>query len=204
MSLASILGFSFAMAVLAASPGPAFFILISRSMSSGAIAGAGVLAGVIVGDVVFLILALLGVSAVSQALGSLFIVVKLFGGAYIIWLGIKMWRQKPIAPDAVKIADKRGFSKGFTEGLAVNLTNPKAIIFFAALLPTFVDVASVTMMDGLILAGIVVGVGVLIDGSYILLATRAARLLRSEKAQTRLNRIGGATLAAVGAAVVAR
>lgn len=204
MSLASILGFTLAMAILAATPGPAFFVLMSRAMANGVKAGAGVLTGVIIADVIFLVLALLGMSAISQAMGEMFVLVKLVGGAYIVFLGYKMWMQKPVDPDEVGQSNGRGYFSSLLEGLVVNLTNPKAIIFFAALLPTFVDVARVTLMDGVILASIVILAGVLVDGSYILLAQKVSRWLRSKKAQRRLNRTGGATLMAVGIAVVTR
>ena len=204
MTFGAILGFALAMSILAIVPGPAFFVLINRAMSNGVVAGAGVLLGIILADLVYLNLALMGMSAISQAMGSFFVIIKIIGGLYIIWLGIKLWRQKPMASVEMGARVQQGFFKSFLEGLAVNLTNPKAIVFFAALLPTFVDVTSVTVMDGIILAGIVVLASIIIDGSYIMLAHRAARFFKSEKAQVRLNRIGGATLGAVGAAVISR
>ena len=200
----SIFAFAFAMLILAITPGPAFFSLTASSISSGVRAGAGVIAGIIVADLIYFAFALIGMSAISEAAGNAFIVIKLVAALYLVWLGVKMWKSELVTDLSNSSVSSPRFSKNFIEGLAVNLTNPKAILFFAALLPTFVNLAEITLVDAAVLMTIIVIVGGGTDLVYVLLAAYVRKGMRTIRAQRLLNRIGGATLIGVGAGVAAR
>ena len=204
ISTTSIIAFAFAMFILAITPGPAFFSLTARSITSGVRAGVGVVAGIIIADLIYFALALIGMSAISEAAGNAFIVIKIVAALYLVWLGVKMWKSEPVTDLSSSSISSPRFLKNFIEGLAVNLTNPKAILFFAALLPTFVNIAEITLLDATALMTIVVIVGGSVDLVYVSLAVRVRKGMRSIGAQTALNRIGGATLIGVGAGVAAR
>ncbi len=173
ISLTSLLAFSFAMFVLAATPGPAFFSLTARAISSGAIAGMGVIAGIVIADLIYFVLALIGMTQISDAVGSAFVLFKIAGGCYLAWLGIQMWKAKPEPVSSEKPVRSRRFLDNVLQGLAVNLTNPKAIFFYVALLPSFFDLALIGTTDALVLVAVIVIVGSSIDLIYVLLAARA-------------------------------
>lgn len=204
ISLASLFAFAVAMFVLAATPGPAFFALTARSMSSGVKAGAGVATGVAVADLFYFVLALLGMTTLSHAVGNAFIILKIAGGAYLVWIGIQMLRIKPVQESVSEAVTSCGYFDGLWEGLTVNLTNPKAIIFFAAILPTFFYLPAIGMIDSVIIALVIVFVGGVTDLVYVLLASRLIMWMKSDKAQTMINRVCGVTLIGVGAGVATR
>lgn len=205
ISISSLLAFALAMFILAATPGPACFALTARSLTSGTIAGFGVVVGVGIADLIYFILALIGMTKLSEAVGSAFIMVKLAGGAYLIWLGIQMWNTKPVQDFSIASANSsRQFLDNVIEGLIVNLTNPKAIIFYAALLPTFIHLPDIGVIDALVLIAIIFLVGSTIDFAYVLLAARLRKWMTSERSQRLLNRIGGTTLIGVGTVVAIR
>lgn len=204
MTFAAAITFAFAIFIMTLTPGPGVLTITARAINSGPMAAIGTMIGITLADLIYFVLALLGMASLSQAMGSAFIIVKLAGGAYLIWLGIKMWRENP--HDSLEKAGKtkRGFLNYFGEGLAVNMTNPKTIIFFAALLPTFIDLRALTLLDGVVFSIIIVVIGATTDLFYIMLASRARNLMKSPKAQKVLNRIGGTTLIGVGMAVASR
>ena len=204
ITVASIIAFAFAMFVLAVTPGPAFFSVTARTISSGPLAGVGVTVGIVVADLIYFSLALVGMSALTQALGDAFFVIKIVAAIYLVYLGIKMWGSKVMDETLTGSKTSSSFISYFIEGLAVNLTNPKAIIFFAALLPTFVDLTILTFIDSMILMGVVVFIGGGTDLVYVLLASRVRNKLKTPKAQIILNRVAGVTLIGVGAGVAAR
>ena len=99
MSLETLLAFTLAMFLLAASPGPGFLMVVARALTGGFAAGLAAIAGLVVGDILFLVLAILGLSALAAVMGEFFLAVKVLGAAYLIWLGVKLWRSKPSLPD---------------------------------------------------------------------------------------------------------
>ena len=95
MPILSFIGLSIALFVFAAIPGPGVFATVSRSLASGFRPAVAVVSGIILGDIVYLLFAIFGLSFVAQALGEFFIYVKICGGIYLVWLGLKIWFSKP-------------------------------------------------------------------------------------------------------------
>ena len=98
MSLETLLAFVAAMFLLSLSPGPGFLMVVARSLAGGLKAGLAAIAGLVVGDILYLVLAILGLSALASVMGELFLAVKVLGAAYLIWLGVKTWCSKPSLP----------------------------------------------------------------------------------------------------------
>lgn len=99
MTIESSIAFTIAMIILAASPGPGVFATVAQALAGGFRSTLEVIAGIVAGDLVFLLLAVFGLSALARTLGEFFIVIKIAGGCYLIWLGIKMWLAKPAPPE---------------------------------------------------------------------------------------------------------
>lgn len=198
ISLASLMAFATAVFILAATPGPAFFSLTTRSVVSGIAAGAGVVTGIAVADLIFLSLAIIGMTKLAQDMATVFLVIKVVGGAYLIWMGIKMLRSNPLIAAQLEVGESKSYMHGLLEGLAVNLANPKAIIFFAAILPAFFDLPALTMKDCMIIAGVLISVTSTTDLVVVLMASKARTFITGERGQRLVARVGGGTLIAVG------
>jgi threonine/homoserine/homoserine lactone efflux protein len=146
-------------------------------------------------------------AAVAQAMGGLFFVVKIVGAVYLVWLGWKLWTAAPIDPASTPAAEgapSRDARKNVLAGLMITLGNPKAIIFYAAFLPTFVDLTRVSVGDIAIIAAVVVVVLTITNLSYAALATRARSVLRSRSAMRALNRTAGTMMVGAGIVVATR
>ena len=186
-----------AMFLLAVTPGPGVLAVIARAMASGFRPAAVVVCGIVLGDLVFLMLAIFGLGALATALGELFTIVKYLGAAYLIWLGIQLWRTKPVAATATPQPPRAGYGHMMT-GLVITLGNPKVILFYLGFLPTFVNLQTLSTTDILIIATVVSGVlGATLLG-YAVAAAKAGTLIKSEKAQRAMNRAAGGTMIAVG------
>lgn len=207
LSPESLLAFTLAMFLLALSPGPGFLMVVARALTGGFAAGLAAIAGLVLGDIVFLLLAILGLSALASVMGEFFLAVKILGAAYLIWLGIKTWRSRPDLPraEAAEVG-RRPMShwRSALVGLCVTLGNPKVILFYGALLPTFIDMSSLAPADVAVMIAVVAAVLFLVLGVYAFLAARAGRLMKSTRAVTWLNRATGGLLVTAGIAVATR
>jgi threonine/homoserine/homoserine lactone efflux protein len=204
LSLYSAFGFAVAMLFLAASPGPGVFATTARAMASGFKPSLAVIWGIVLGDIIFLLFAAFGLSVVARALGNLFFIVKICGGAYLVWLGIKIWLQKPETIQNHQNSNTRSNWGHFASGLIITLSNPKVILFYCGFLPTFLDLSALTIVDLALVVAIITAVlsGVLITYAY--LASRASRMFTTERAVKRLNRAAGGVMVAAGVAIATR
>ncbi|MGH6894734.1 MAG: LysE family translocator [Dongiaceae bacterium] len=203
MAFESAIAFAIGMFLLALSPGPGLATILSRALASGPAAGLAVTAGLVVADFVFLGVAMVGLTAIASALGPLFQIIQYAGAAYLFWLGYRASRGSA-APMIVAPRRGSGLLRDVGLGLLVTLGNPKAILFYGALLPTFLDMSRIHAGDFLILAAIVVVISYLVYGGYIVLAERGRRLLSSTSASRVFNRLTGTVLIGAGVAVAAR
>ncbi len=203
MSLLSIFSLSVALFILAATPGPGVFATVSRALASGFLPSLGVIAGIVTGDIIFLLFAIMGMSVIASIMGNFFIVVKLIGGGYLIFLGIKIWMSKPEKSLKAKPA-KNGRSGNYISGLVITLSNPKVILFYCGFLPTFMDLSALSFLD-IILVSVVVSIVLSsVLTTYAYLADRARSFFSSKKAVGRLNKTAGGVMVATGIAIAAK
>src|SRR4030095_537546 len=193
MSLESAIAFAVGMFFLALSPGPGLATIISRALSSGPVAGLAVTGGLVLADFFFMGVAMVGLTAIATAMGPLFQIVKYAGAAYLVWLGYQAFSSSA-SPLVVKPRSGQGFIKDVGLGFLVTLGNPKAILFYSALLPTFLDMTRIRFRDCTIRAAIVVLVSSVVYGGFIFRAERSRRLLSSRAASRLFNRLTGSVL----------
>ena len=202
MSLQIIIPFTIGMILLSASPGPGVFSTLAEALSNGFKSSMFFLTGLIIGDIIFLLLAVFGISFISVLLGEFFIFIKIIGGLYLIYLGIKMWKSSKFDFNiSKKVNNKNKFQKMFA-GLLVTLGNPKAIIFYASLLPTIVDLKTIKLMEVIAIVFIVVLVSYAVIGTYSYLAIKAKLFIKDEKTVRRINKSAGAVMASAGAYII--
>jgi threonine/homoserine/homoserine lactone efflux protein len=203
MTPEALLAFAVGMTLLSLSPGPGLAAILSRTWTSGLGAGFAVTAGLVVGDFLFLGIAAIGLTALATTLGPLFQIVKYAGALYLIWLGVKLIlaASKPLTVEASPPVHP-GRDVGM--GLLVTLGNPKPILFYSALLPTFLDVTAIGIGDFLLLGAVVVAVSFTVYGGYMVLAERSRRMLASTAVVRRLNQATGAVLVGSGIVVASR
>lgn len=203
MTTAAILAYFVALLIAVATPGPAMLALVSTGVAKGARPALALGLGVAAGDVLLAILALLGLAAAAAAFGWAFALIKYVGAAWLVWLGILMWRA-PAAPAAVTEGNDGRAWRHAGLGAAIALGNPKAILFHASLMPLLIDVARLTLAEAGLILVIVAVVNVVAMSGFALLAGGAARWLRTPARIRLVNRIGGATMIGTGALIAAR
>ncbi len=202
MTLASAAGFSLAMTVLAASPGPGVFGVISRSLSSGVKKTLFMIAGIVTGDLVYLIFAIFGLTYAAQNMGRLFQVIRILGGLYLVWIGLRTF----FAP--LSEGENRGGSDGtktlslYSSGLLITLSNPKVILFYCGFLPAFVDLGELTLREGGIIVMLVMVILSTVMFVYARLAALLGNVLRTPGGQRHLNRTAGGVMTAAGTLMI--
>lgn len=206
MHLPVLLAFAAALAIAVAIPGPGIFAVVSCALGRGFREALALIVGVIVGDLVYFLFAVLGMAALARAMGELFIVIKLAGAAYLIWLGVKLWRQPPltISANGESTAPRRGFWRSMLGGFLVTISNPKTIAFYAGLLPTFVDLEKLSVVDAFAMGITVVLIVGLIPAAYALAAAASRRLLNQPGRLKLMNRAAGTMMIGTGLTVAAR
>lgn len=203
MTVAAFLAYAFAHFLAAVTPGPSMFAVLSTSLSRAPRLGIMVGLGVAVADLLLVSLTLLGLAAIAMAFGWIFMVVKFAGAGYLVWLGVKMWRAAPqLAADAP--TSKGGAGASLSLGLAIGLGNPKAILFHASLMPLILDMNALNLLDSTIIAATVFSTNVVVMTFYALLAGGASHWLQTPARMRIVNRVAGATMIGVGAAIASR
>jgi threonine/homoserine/homoserine lactone efflux protein len=163
--------------------------------------GAFTTIGIVAGDIMYILLAIYGLSVVAELTGSHFSLLKYLGGAYLVWLGIALWRSKS-KTKGIEVSIKPSLLSSFLTGLLITLSDQKAILFYLGFFPAFVDLSSVNLVDTsiiILIATLAVGSAKLV---YAFMAVRASTLLASSSATTIINSVAGTVMIGVGVFLV--
>lgn len=203
MTIFSIIGLATAMLLLAITPGPGVFATVSKALSSGFKHAIPVVIGIVVGDLIFLLFAIYGLSIIAEAFSRLFTLIKYIGGVYFICLGIKLWRSSPSKND-ISVSKLQSSKYSFFGGLSITLGNPKVVLFYLGFLPTFLNLKILSTLDIAIVAFVVS----LVLGSvmlfYAFTASRASLLFNSESAKNKMNKTAGGVMIGTGASLLSK
>lgn len=204
MSWTMWLAFLAAALVIAVSPGPGAVLSMSTGLRYGYAAALRAIAGLQIALLLQLCVVALGLGAVLATSEAAFAVVKFAGAAYLIWLGVHKWRSplEPIGGDGegLRVQSRRQL---YAQGILVNLTNPKAIVFIAALVPQFIVPDRPQWPQFAIIGATMVAVDMMVMSCYALLATRFRPLLRNPRLLRLQNRIFGGLFVGAGAMLAA-
>lgn len=203
MPAVTLLIFAGALFVAALTPGPGMSAVVARALGGGLRGALPMVAGLVIGDFVYISLAIFGLAALAQQFALTFTLIRYAGAIYLVYLAYRMWTSRPDPAEMAARASERPL-RTVLAGLTLTLGNPKTIVFYMALLPTLVPLETITLAGYFELAAlgalIVGGVGI----GYAVAAAGARRLFRSPKALSRLNRTAGAVMVGAAAAVVSR
>lgn len=205
MSLEHWLAFVAASAVLLAIPGPTILLVISYALGHDRKAAISTVAGVALGDFTAMTGSMLGLGALLATSATLFTALKWIGAAYLVYLGIKLWRA-PVSTGAVDKAvanapKERPF-RIFLHTYVVTALNPKSIIFFVAFLPQFLDSSRPAFQQMVIFEVTFVVLATVNASLYAVLASMARRSIRKPSVQRAVNRVGGSLMVGAGVLTV--
>jgi RhtB (resistance to homoserine/threonine) family protein len=204
MSLFGISNFGLffvAVLLLNATPGPDTAYIVGRSVAQGRNAGLMSALGISVGCCVHALASALGLSAILAASATAFMLIKLAGGAYLIYLGIRMALAKPVAVTTVAKEDVRSLRTIFWQAMITNVLNPKVILFFLAFIPQFVRTDTPQKTVAFLLLGVMFAAISMCwnSGTAFLAGTLARRARRNPKLRLWLERVVGSAFIALGA-----
>jgi threonine/homoserine/homoserine lactone efflux protein len=200
MDLASLALFASALFVAAASPGPGIAAIVARVLGRGMNGAIAFTAGVALGDVVWLTVAILGLAAVAHTFHGVFLAIKYAGVAYLLYLAWKLWTAPVVAHEVAADTTDVKPVRLFLAGLAVT----KVMVFYLALLPNIIDLTHVTFAGWLALSTVALTVLAVVFGAYVGLAARTRRLFTSPRALRMINRGTGAVMASAAMAIAAK
>lgn len=203
MTSAGFLTYALALGVAAAVPGPGVVALVARALSSGFKAAMAFAVGLVLGDLTFLSAAVFGLALIAETLGELFVVVRLCAGLYLVILAVRLWRSAG-RTDRVEGGPADRPLASFVAGLTVTLANPKTIVFYLAVLPTLIDLRTITAGDYATLVGLTGSVLALVMTPYAALAARARDSLSEPAFRARVNRGAAAIMAGAAIWTIAR
>ncbi|MEO0388327.1 MAG: LysE family translocator [Pseudomonadota bacterium] len=187
-----------ALFILFLTPGPVWVALLARTLSGGVQAAWPLAMGVVVGDVLWPLLAILGVSVLVSIYADVLTVLRLAGAVLFIAMGLLLIRHRTASIAENPRLTAPGLWAGFSAGLLVILGNPKAILFYMGLLPTFFDLGAVTAADIAVICGLSALVPLLGNLALAVLVGRIRALLQSPRALARTNLTAGILLIGVG------
>ena len=200
MTLQAWLSFLLATTLLLVVPGPTLLLVIGQSLGGGRRHALPLVAGVALGDLTAITLSLAGLGAVLAASAEAFTLLKWAGAAYLVFLGVTMWRA-PVSADA---APSLKAQAAFRQAYVVTALNPNGIAFFVAFVPQFISPSAPFLSQAAILVASFVTLAAANTLVYALLAGQMSSLVRRPSVRRGLNRTGGGVLVGAGLALVLR
>jgi homoserine/homoserine lactone efflux protein len=187
---------------LSLSPGPNGLLALTHGALHGRRKALFTIFGGALGFIVLIALSMFGIGALLQASLTWLTIMKWVGGAYLVWLGIQVWRSPPIGIDAHAVVEPRAGWSMFRQGALSALTNPKGLLFFAAFLPQFVDPARSLFVQFVVMAGTFAIIEIATEMFIASMAHRISPWLR--RVGRRFNHACGGVFVAIGVALPLR
>ncbi|MBL4906075.1 MAG: LysE family translocator [Sneathiella sp.] len=188
-----------ATAALLIVPGPVVIMLFNFTLTHGRSVSWAAIPGVVLGDFFAMTLSLAGAGALLMTSSTLFMLLKIFGAAYLIWLGISVWRTGLNSIQVVAGKKKKNRWLVFRQAFVVTALNPKDIVFFIAFLPQFIIADRPAVIQLFIIETTFLTLVVISTSLWIFIGSNLKTGLKSKKAQSILNRFGACSLIGAGA-----
>ncbi len=190
--------YTLAASVILIIPGPTILLVISHSLTQGRTATLPLVVGVTLGDFVAMTLSLAGLGAILATSATLFLIMKWIGAAYLIYLGIRLWRSPVETMESLSIEQTNNAYSLFRSAFIVTMLNPKGIIFFVAFLPQFVNPLVDSSRQLLILGATFLILAAINATIYAVFAGKMRQLFVTHKTRLWFNRCGAVALVGAG------
>ena len=197
MTLLSLLSLATAVFILAVTPGVGVAATLSCAVSKGFKSASLLVAGIVLGDIVYLLAAIYGLGFVAKSFGEFFIVLRYIGGLYLIYLGYKIWSSK----SSVKV-DKIGLKSNFIGGFLITLSNPKVILFYLSFLPAFINLQNLSTLDTIFIVLTVAITLALVLLAYAFMAIKVKGAFNLKNSS--LNKVSGAVMIGAGGVLIVK
>lgn len=198
MSLFDVSALVVIMVTLAAIPSTSVALVVARSATMNLANGAAVAMGIVLGDLIFVVLAILGLTALSELMGGFFFAVKIAAGMYLIWFGINLIRSKAKKSTCKYPGTGGGMLASFLAGLFVTLGDVKAIVFYASLFPVFIDISALTLPDIALILFITAATVGGVKLAYAFAATKVMTVSRELGVGNKVRQVSGALMIGAG------
>ena len=193
------------MVALATIPSTSVTLVVIRSATLDVKNGIAVAAGIVLGDLIFVMLVILGLSVLAENLASLFLIVRYLGATYLIWLGLTLLARKHTTGFTTNNPTGKGrLTTGFLAGLALTLGDIKAIFFYLSLFPIFIDLTALQLTDVFIITAITV---VAVGGVKVVYAFSAAHIATLSKGlpfEPAIRKTAGGVMIGAGSYLIAK
>ena len=195
----------FVMLTLALIPSSSVALVVTRSVTHGVPNGISVSLGIVIGDLIFILLAILGLSVIAETMGWLFLTIKYIGATYLIWLGYTLLTSKTTTTISVENKQKKGsLVASFLAGLFLTLGDIKAIFFYVSLFPTFVNLETLNLADVvMIMLVTIVTVGG-VKTFYAISANKLASLSKGYNLESKTKKVAGSFMVGAGSYLIVK
>jgi len=192
------------MVALAALPSASVALVVTRSATLGIANGIAVTAGIILGDLVFILLAIFGLTLVAETMGNLFLIVKYLGATYLLWLGYTLITTKNTTTITIDKTLKKNLATSFLAGFFLTLGDIKAIIFYASLLPVFINLSALNTTDVLVLISVMVISLGSVKILYVFSAVKVVSFMNGKKLDNVARKTAGSFLLGAGGYLIVK
>jgi len=189
--------------VLAAIPSTSVVLVVTRSATLGIANGIAAAAGVVLGDLVFVILAILGLTVMAKAMGILFMFLKILAGFYLLWFGFSLFFES--GSSKIKINEKntkRHLIASFMAGFILTLGDIKAIIFYSSLLLVFINLPIIQAQDIVVVVFMIVFSVGSVKSVYAIFADKVTAYTQSANMETITRKIAGCLMIGTGSYLI--
>lgn len=192
------------MVVLAAAPSASVALVVTRSATLGFGNGVSAAVGIVVGDVLLASLAILGMGVLAETMGSFFILLKICGGAYLIWLGLSLIRANEDVELRTADPPRLSLFASFVAGFVLTLGDIKAILFYASLFPTFIDMSRLAASDVAVIIIVTIAAVGGVKLFYVFAAERIAARFQHRRARRLVRSAAGVAMVGAGAYLITK
>lgn len=200
MNIEILIAFLIGMIILAATPGPGVFASVARALSEGFKSSLFFIGGLVIGVIIFFLLAILGMSTISKVMGHFSYIIRIIGGGYLIYLGIQMIKNKSLGQLQQNIQGTK--SKSFAGGFLVTMGNPKPILFYASIVPTIIDINQINPLEMGVIIAIIISVSFIVIGTYCYLAVLSKTFITNNQTHSKLNIVSGMIMMTAGSFIL--
>jgi threonine/homoserine/homoserine lactone efflux protein len=190
--------YAFGIFILFLTPGPVWVALIARTLSGGFSSAFPLALGVVIGDMLWPIVAILGVNWLVGEFAGFMTALRWAAVVIFVWMGVTLIRNSDRLLSENRQLTRRGAWAGFSAGVAIIISNPKAILFYMGVLPGFFDITQLTVIDIAAICAISASIPLLGNSVLVMLVHRMRKIIQSPAAVRRLNVTSGILLICVG------